>query len=99
MDNFGAGVSSLSSLRELRLDYLKIDGQFIDDIENSFVNESMVRSIHSFASTMGLRTIAQTVESKEACERLRDIGVDYIQGFVIARPAPLIDFGSAAKAA
>ena len=89
LDDFGAGVSSLSSLRELMVDYLKIDGQFISNVDNSHVDESMVRSIHCFARAMGLSTIAEKVETTAARKRLAKIGVEYIQGYVIAKPVPV----------
>ena len=89
LDDFGAGVSSLSSLRELMVDYLKIDGQFISNVDSSHVDESMVRSIHSFARAMGLSTIAEKVETRAARKLLSKIGVEYIQGYVIAKPLPV----------
>ncbi len=92
LDDFGAGVSSLSSLRELMVDYLKIDGQFISDIDNSHVDESMVRSISSFAKSMELSTIAEKVETRSARKLLAKIGVDYVQGYVIAKPVPIDEY-------
>ncbi len=99
LDDFGAGVSSLSSLRDLPLDYLKIDGQFISRMHNSRVDACMVRSIHSFARAMGLKTIAEKVESKQTCQQLAEIGVTYVQGYVVAEPATFYDYFSYAKAA
>lgn len=99
LDDFGAGVSSLSSMRELPLDYLKIDGHFISRINRSKSDESMVRSIHSFADAMALKTIAEQVESDQACKLLSDIGVPYIQGHVVARPLPVGSYFPYAKAA
>ncbi len=88
LDDFGAGVSSLSALKELPVNYLKIDGQFTSNIANSAVDENMVRSIHRFAKSMGMATIAEKVESHAAMTMLESIGIDYIQGFVIAEPVP-----------
>ncbi len=92
LDDFGAGVSSLSALRELPVKYLKIDGQFVTDIVNSAVDESMVRSIHCFAQSMGMETIAEKVETEAARALLDSIGINYIQGFVIAHPVPLDNY-------
>lgn len=89
LDDFGAGVSSLSALRDLPLKYLKIDGQFVADVVNSSTDEIIVRSIQSFAKSMGIESIAEKVESEAAYELLESIGVDYIQGYVIAEPAPI----------
>lgn len=92
LDDFGAGVSSLSALRELPVKYLKIDGQFVTDIVHSAVDESMVRSIHCFAQSMGMETIAEKVETEPARALLNSIGINYIQGYVIAHPVPLDDY-------
>lgn len=89
LDDFGAGVTSLSILRELLVDYLKIDGQFISDITTSQNDENMVRSIHSFAQSMGLQTIAEKVENAAAIQLLAEIGINYAQGYAIERPLPL----------
>ena len=99
LDDFGAGVSSLSALSELSVKYLKIDGQFVTNIVHSSVDESMVRSIHCFAKSMGLQTIAEKVETGAALEMLESIGVDYAQGFVIAKPVLLEDYRSRRLAA
>ena len=92
LDDFGAGVSSLSALGELSVKYLKIDGQFVSNIANSSTDESMVRSIHCFAKSMGLQTIAEKVETVAALELLESVGVDYAQGFVISKPVLLEDY-------
>ena len=99
LDDFGAGVSSLSALSELSVKYLKIDGQFVTNIVHSSVDESMVRSIHCFAKSMGLQTIAEKVETGAALDLLESIGVDYAQGYVIAKPVLLADYNSLSKAA
>lgn len=99
LDDFGAGVSSLSALRELPVKYLKIDGQFVTDIVHSAVDESMVRSIHCFAQSMGMETIAEKVETETAWALLNSIGIDYIQGYVVARPVPFGDYLASDKLA
>ncbi len=88
LDDFGAGLSSFAYLKSLPVDYLKIDGNFVRDIDESRVSESMVVAIQQVARIMELETIAEGVESDSTCSRLRAIGVDFVQGFGIDRPVP-----------
>lgn len=89
LDDFGTGVSSFSYLKKLPLDYVKIDGSFIRELLHVPVDEAMVESINRIAHTLGIKTIAEYVESDELLERLRELGTDYAQGYAIAQPAPL----------
>lgn len=89
LDDFGTGVSSFSYLKKLPLDYVKIDGSFIRHLLQEPVDEAMVECINRIAHTLGIKTIAEYVESEALLERLRELGTDYAQGYVIARPAPL----------
>jgi EAL domain-containing protein (putative c-di-GMP-specific phosphodiesterase class I) len=89
LDDFGAGLSSFAYLKSLPVDYLKIDGNFVRDIDESRVSESMVVAIQQVARIMELETIAEGVESDSTCSRLQAIGVDFVQGFGIDRPIPL----------
>ena len=91
LDDFGTGLSSLSYLRELPVTMLKIDGSFVRDIIRDPRAESMVRAIAQLARTMSLATVAEYVETKEILARVATLGVDYGQGFAIARPVPLDD--------
>lgn len=91
LDDFGQGFSSLSKLKDLAVDYLKIDGQFVRDIVNDRNSQAMVRGINEIAHALGKRTVAEFVENEETLALIRDIGIDYVQGFGIARPAPLED--------
>ncbi len=91
LDDFGSGLSSFGYLKTLPVDYLKIDGAFVKDILDDEIDEAMVKAIHSVGSVMELKTIAEFVENDEIAERLRTIGVDYAQGYGIARPEPLDD--------
>ena len=91
LDDFGAGLSSFAYLKSLPVDYLKIDGGFVRDIDESRVSESMVVAIQQVARIMELETIAEGVESDSTCTRLKAIGVDFVQGFGIDRPMPLKD--------
>ena len=88
LDDFGSGLSSFAYLKTLPVDYLKIDGFFVRDMVNDRINYELVKSINDIGHVMGKQTIAEFVESPETLEALREIGVDYAQGFDIARPEP-----------
>ncbi len=89
LDDFGTGVSSFSYLKKLPLDYVKIDGSFVRDLLDNPVDEVMVASINQVAHALHIKTIAEYVESDELLEKLRELGTDYAQGYLIAKPAPL----------
>ena len=91
LDDFGTGLSSLSYLRQLPVTILKIDGSFVRDVARDPRAESMVRAIAQLARTMSLVTVAEYVETEEIRTRVATLGVDYGQGFAIARPLPLDD--------
>ena len=92
LDDFGSGLSSFTYLKNLPVDYLKIDGHFIRNVAEDSVDESMVRAIHQVGHAMGIKTIAERVESLEVLEKLGSIGIEYAQGFYIARPASVSTF-------
>jgi diguanylate cyclase (GGDEF)-like protein len=89
LDDFGSGLSSFMYLKNLRVDYLKIDGAFVRDIASNAIDRSMVEAIHRIGHQMGLQTVAEYVESEQILALLRQIGVDYVQGSSIHRPEPL----------
>ena len=89
LDDFGKGLSSFSYLKNLPVDYLKIDGEFVRNLTSDPIQEALVGSMHQIAGVMGLKTIAESVENKETLEALRKIGVHFVQGFFLSRPEPL----------
>ena len=98
LDDFGSGLSSFAYLKTLPVDFLKIDGQFVENVDRDPVDRSMVESICQVARAMGIRTIAERVERPAALEVLASIGVDYAQGFLIATPAPISGLAEALRA-
>ncbi|MFP5430350.1 MAG: DUF1631 family protein [Gammaproteobacteria bacterium] len=86
LDDFGTGHATYNYLKHLPLDYVKIDGAFVKDIANNDNDLAMVRSMNDMAHYMGIQTVAEFVESQEILDRLREIGVDYAQGYGIERP-------------
>ena len=91
LDDFGSGLSSFSYLKNLPIDYLKIDGQFVREIAEDPVSNAMVAAINQMSHAMGLKTVAEYVENQAIRTQLAGIGVDFGQGFGIARPHPLED--------
>ncbi|MGP8034176.1 MAG: EAL domain-containing protein [Steroidobacteraceae bacterium] len=89
LDDFGSGVGSFSNLKTLAIDYLKIDGSFIRNLARDTVNQAMVTAMIKLARTLNFKVIAEQVEDTAAVEAARRIGVDYLQGYAIARPQPL----------
>lgn len=91
LDDFGSGYASFSYLKDLPVDYVKIDGIFIKDMRTDHASKAMVTSITDIAHFMGRKVVAEFVEDAETAEALKTIGVDYIQGYHIGRPGPLED--------
>ncbi|MCI0653454.1 MAG: EAL domain-containing protein [Methylococcaceae bacterium] len=89
LDDFGSGLSSFAYLKNLPVDYLKIDGMFITDILDDPIDFAMVRSINEIGQLMGKKTIAEFVESDAIRHKLQQIGVNYIQGYAVGPPVPL----------
>lgn len=91
LDDFGSGLSSFGYLKRLPVDFLKIDGQFVRDMVRDPVDRAVVKSIREFTTVLGIRTIAEYVEDRETLELLRDLGVDYAQGYFLGAPTPFCD--------
>lgn len=89
IDDFGVGFSSFDYLKRLPVDYVKIDGSFVREIERSPSDLAMVRSINEIAHALGRKTIAEYVESPSIRARLLELGVDYVQGYGVEKPKPL----------
>lgn len=89
IDNFGIGMASFTYLKDLPIDFLKIDGTWIKSIINDTVDYAMVKSINDIAHLMHLKTIAEYVESQAIFEKLKKLEVDYVQGYWISEPKPL----------
>jgi diguanylate cyclase (GGDEF)-like protein len=87
LDDFGTGLSSFAYLKNLQVDYLKIDGSFVRDILKDAVSESMVGAINQVGQAMQLKTVAEFVENDAIKQKLANIGVDYGQGFGIDKPS------------
>jgi len=90
LDDFGSGLSSFGYLKNLPVDYLKIDGLFVRDIVNNPIDHAMVKSINEIGQVMGMQTIAEFVENDATKEMLTEIGVDYAQGYGIGRPVDFV---------
>ncbi|MBW4682446.1 MAG: EAL domain-containing protein [Microcoleus vaginatus WJT46-NPBG5] len=88
LDDFGSGMSSFAYLRHLPLDFLKIDGNFIKKIVENPIDLAMVESIHRICHVIGIQTIAECVENEIILEKVTQIGIDYAQGYGIAKPEP-----------
>lgn len=89
LDDFGSGLSSFGYLKGLQVDYIKIDGSFVKDMVEDNLDRAMVESINQIGHVMGMETIAEFVENDAVVELLREMGVDYAQGFSIAEPESL----------
>ena len=90
LDDFGRGLGSFSNLKNLTMDFLKIDGSFMRNLARDSVNQAMVAAMIKLARTLNFKVIAEQVEDEGALEAARKMGVDYAQGYIIARPQPLL---------
>ncbi|MFT5176929.1 MAG: diguanylate cyclase (GGDEF)-like protein/PAS domain S-box-containing protein, partial [Gammaproteobacteria bacterium] len=89
LDDFGSGLSSFGYLKHLPVEFVKIDGMFVKDILDDPIDFAMVRPINEIAHVLGKRTIAEFVENDAILEAVREIGIDFAQGYGVGRPQPL----------
>lgn len=94
LDDFGTGMSSLSYLRELPIDAVKIDMSFLKNITRDSVNREIVRSVKEVSHLLNLTVIAEGVESQEQLNCLKDLGIDAFQGYLMGKPMPYEEFAS-----
>ncbi len=89
LDDFGAGASSFGYLKGIQVDSIKIDGQFIKNVDLDGLDAAAVRCFIDVAHVIGVKTVAEYVETESVLDHLREIGVDYAQGYLLHRPEPL----------
>lgn len=95
LDDFGSGFSSFAYLKKLPVDFLKIDGMFVEGVVDDPVSLAMVNSINEVGHVMGMETIAEFVENDHILDTLRTVGVNYAQGYGIGKPRPLAELAAA----
>jgi len=86
LDDFGSGLSSFSYLKNLPVNYLKIDGSFVREITRNKTDLAMVEAITQLGHVMGMKIIAEWVEDEHTLQLLREVGVDFVQGYFLGRP-------------
>ena len=99
LDDFGAGASSFGYLKSLPVDYLKIDGQFVRDLIDDPLDAAAVRCFAEVAQVMNVKTVAEFVETPEVLSQLREIGVDFVQGWLLHEPSPIDELLDGERAA
>lgn len=97
LDDFGSGLSSFAYLKNLPVDFLKIDGSLIKELENDPINITMVESIIHIGHSMGLKTIAEYVENEAILNIVKNMKIDFVQGYGIAKPVPLEEISEITK--
>ena len=90
LDDFGSGLSSFGYLKNLPVDIIKIDGQFVKEIVKNPIDREMVRAIHGVGESMNIKTVAEFVEDQDIVDELKRIGVNYAQGYHIGKPMPIL---------
>jgi len=89
IDDFGSGYSNFEQVLKLDIDYIKIDGSLIKNIDTNKENEIVTKTIISFAKELGVKTIAEFVSNEAIFDKVKMLGIDYAQGYYIGKPAPL----------
>jgi EAL domain-containing protein (putative c-di-GMP-specific phosphodiesterase class I) len=98
LDDFGTGTSSFGYLKNLPVDYLKIDGGFVKNLKHDAIDKAMTETINRVGHIMGIKTVAEYAENDAIVRELKTMGVDYAQGYGVSMPAPLFDQGPGAVA-
>lgn len=98
LDDFGTGMSSFGYLKDLPVDYLKIDGSFVKNLVHNAVDRAMTEAINQIGHIMSIKTVAEYAENEAIIDELRRMGVDYAQGYGVCRPTPLLDPSAKPKA-
>ena len=91
LDDFGAGMSSFTYLKNLDVDFVKIDGSFVKNMASDSIDHETVKAINAIAQSMGKQTIAEFVTDDATCKALRALNVDFGQGFALGKPLPLMN--------
>ena len=86
LDDFGSGLSSFAYLKKLPVDFIKIDGEFVRDITDDLMDRAIVSAINDIGHEIGLTTVAEYVESEEILKLLKQLGIDYVQGYAVDKP-------------
>ena len=89
LDDFGSGLGSFANLKTLSMDYLKIDGSYIRNLKTDTVNQAMVSAMIELAKTLKFKVVAEQVEDASSLAAVREMGVDFVQGYSIGKPQPL----------
>ena len=91
LDNFGSGLSNFSLIKNLKIDFIKIDGNLVRDISEDAIDKTMVESINTMSHLLGIRTIAECADSEFIIQALKFLGVDFAQGFYLGNPVSMDD--------
>ncbi len=86
LDNFGSGLSSFTYLKNLPVDYIKMDGVFVRSILDDSVNHAMIKAINEIGQTLGRKTVAMHIENGQLLSTIKELGVNYAQGFHVGKP-------------
>ncbi|MCH9671398.1 MAG: EAL domain-containing protein [Gammaproteobacteria bacterium] len=97
LDDFGTGMSSFEYLKELPVDMIKIDGSFIENMLKDNADFAIVKAVNSLGKSMGMQTVAESVSDTSILAKVKELGVDFAQGYAFAHPQPMIALGEAAE--
>ena len=93
LDNFGSGLSNFNFIKNLDIDFVKIDGNLVRDISVDVIDNAMVESINNMCHLLGIQTVAECADNESIIRTLKKLGVDYAQGFYLAKPVSMDDVG------